>query len=252
MVNRWNKSMAVGLRHNHDLSFIGTQRKTMALVFYLTNYATKIEDPMWKRLAAAAEVLKDPDSRGIGTTTGEGQMSAEGGRVRTRQFLNKIANRVFTERSVSQVEVIASLLGYRSEFTRNDEWTFLNASGLYWEIFRRWPRLQQASNRESDESVDETIQVRESGQKPTLVQAYPHRGELLWDMSLYDYMSVVKLKRKQGGGRRRKGEIEFVASWNPSESWVQALRSPDKRAHVCFDGYLGVDFGEEDELWHKR
>ncbi|KAF2175352.1 hypothetical protein K469DRAFT_702370 [Zopfia rhizophila CBS 207.26] len=46
MVNRWNKAIAVGLRHNHDISFIGTQCKTMAIVFYVTNYATKVEDPV--------------------------------------------------------------------------------------------------------------------------------------------------------------------------------------------------------------
>ncbi|KJZ69982.1 hypothetical protein HIM_10627 [Hirsutella minnesotensis 3608] len=57
MVNRWNKAMAIGLRHNHDISFIATQRKTMALVYYVTNYATKVEDPIWKRVAAAAELL---------------------------------------------------------------------------------------------------------------------------------------------------------------------------------------------------
>ncbi|PHH89292.1 hypothetical protein CDD83_6334 [Cordyceps sp. RAO-2017] len=51
MVNRWNRAMAVGLRHNHDISFIATQRKTMALVHYITNYATKVEDPVWKRVA---------------------------------------------------------------------------------------------------------------------------------------------------------------------------------------------------------
>src|SRR5258708_6590265 len=44
MVNRWNKAIAVGLRHNHDISFIATQSKTMAIIFYVTNYATKVED----------------------------------------------------------------------------------------------------------------------------------------------------------------------------------------------------------------
>lgn len=57
MVNRWNKAIAVGLRHNHDISFIGTQCRTMAIMFYVTNYATKVEDPIWKRVAAAAEVI---------------------------------------------------------------------------------------------------------------------------------------------------------------------------------------------------
>ncbi|KAM4063530.1 PIF1-like helicase [Hirsutella rhossiliensis] len=86
-------------RHNHDISFIATQRKTMALIYYVTNYATKVEDPVWKRVAAAAELLA--------ASTGN----------RTRQFLMRVANRVFTERPLSQVEVVAHLLGYPAEFT---------------------------------------------------------------------------------------------------------------------------------------
>ncbi|KAF4332097.1 ATP-dependent DNA helicase PIF1, partial [Fusarium beomiforme] len=31
-------------------------RKTMALIYYVTNYATKVEDPLWKRVAAAVEL----------------------------------------------------------------------------------------------------------------------------------------------------------------------------------------------------
>ena len=51
--------MAVGLRHNHDISFIATQYKTMAIVFYVINYATKVEDPVWKQVVAAAELFRN-------------------------------------------------------------------------------------------------------------------------------------------------------------------------------------------------
>lgn len=53
LVNRWNKAMVVGLRHNHDISFIATKCKSLAIIFYLTNYATKVEDPLWRRVVAA-------------------------------------------------------------------------------------------------------------------------------------------------------------------------------------------------------
>jgi hypothetical protein len=46
VVNWWNKAIAVGLRHNHDISFVATQYKTIAVVFYVTNYATKVESPV--------------------------------------------------------------------------------------------------------------------------------------------------------------------------------------------------------------
>ncbi|KAJ4179457.1 hypothetical protein NW767_014631 [Fusarium falciforme] len=115
MVNRWNKAMAVGLRHNHDISFIATQCKTMAIVFYVTNYATKVEDPVWKRVAAAAELLPVLDESATLSQTEE----AKQGQNRTRQFLMRVANRIFTDRPLSQVEVIAHLLGYPTEFASN-------------------------------------------------------------------------------------------------------------------------------------
>jgi hypothetical protein len=49
--------MAVGLRHNHDISIILTKTKGLAMLFYITNYATKLDTPMWKRLVFAADVL---------------------------------------------------------------------------------------------------------------------------------------------------------------------------------------------------
>ncbi|KAH7461781.1 hypothetical protein FOMA001_g18820 [Fusarium oxysporum f. sp. matthiolae] len=71
LVNRWNKVMAVGLRHNHDISFIVTKCKGLALVYYVTNYATKVEDPVWKRVVAAKELIRllgdrDQSSNGRG------------------------------------------------------------------------------------------------------------------------------------------------------------------------------------------
>ncbi|PVH90605.1 hypothetical protein DM02DRAFT_607276, partial [Periconia macrospinosa] len=191
MVNRWNKAISVGLRHNHDISFIGTQSKTLAIVFYVTNYATKLEDPVWKRAAAAAEVLDA--SRDSGTETGSEN--------RTRQFLARVANRVFTERALSQ-------------FTHSKVWTYLNVSSLYWEIFRRWDYLRHSAG-EENEVVDEAVILEHSGQKTTFVQAYPHR--------------------------------EFEECWPLSKTWAQVLRKRREHAVVCLDGYLSMDFGEEDE-----
>jgi hypothetical protein len=86
MVNRWNKAMAVGLRHNHDISFIVTQCKSMAIVYYVTNYATKIEDPMWKRVAAVAESLQAMGDSEQQANTVDNRTNKIAGQNRTRQF----------------------------------------------------------------------------------------------------------------------------------------------------------------------
>lgn len=256
MVNRWSKPIAVGLRHNHDISFIATQRRVMAIVFYVTNYATKVEDPVWKRVAAAAELFhvldnNKSETERVAKTTGSRR---EDGCIqnRTRQFLMRVANRIFTERPLSQVEVAAHLLGYKMEFTNNDTWTFLNVSSLYWHVFRRWRHLRCASGVEClDETAEEMVLLGESGQRVSFVQAYPHRGRFLQGLSLYDYMSVVKLKRKGKvvGGR---WEVEFDSAWPLSQMWVQVLREPGKDAIVCFDGYLSMNFSEDDKMCYKR
>ncbi|XP_044717974.1 ATP-dependent DNA helicase [Hirsutella rhossiliensis] len=129
MVNQWNEAIAVGLRHNYDISFIATQRKTMALVYYVTNYATKVEDPTWKRVAAAAELLPIVSAGGqpaAGEDAGNGVVGDDGTEKKTRQFLMRAVNRVFTERALSQVEVVAHLLVYPSEFTSGSIWAYLN------------------------------------------------------------------------------------------------------------------------------
>ncbi|KAJ0129047.1 Uncharacterized protein HZ326_25057, partial [Fusarium oxysporum f. sp. albedinis] len=249
MVNRWNKAMAVGLRHNHDISFIATQCKTMAIVFYVTNYATKVDDPVWKRVAAATELFPATDESIVGNSKAS---EADRGQNQTRQFLMKVANRIFTERALSQVEVVAHLLGYPTEFASNDAWTFLNVSSLYWHIFRLWRHLRRESGMEVvDEPLEETVFLEEGGERISLVQAYPHRGKLLEGLSLYDYMSIVRLKRK-GKGAGTWGEVQFDRSWHRSQTWVQALRRPGEHAVVCFDGYLSTDWSDETEGYYQR
>ncbi|KAM4064151.1 PIF1-like helicase [Hirsutella rhossiliensis] len=157
MVNRWNRAMAVGLRHNHDISFIATQRKTMALIYYITNYATKVEDPVWKRVAAAAEFLPR-----VATAA-----DPIGGN-KTRTFLLKAANRVFTERPLSQVEVIAHLLGYPAEFSSGSAWAYVNANQLYWAVFRRWRHLRRASGAEATGDAPDETALRRPGSGATV------------------------------------------------------------------------------------
>ncbi|EXL90209.1 hypothetical protein FOIG_16527 [Fusarium odoratissimum NRRL 54006] len=253
LVNRWNKVMAVGLRHNHDISFIVTKCKGLALVYYVTNYATKVEDPVWKRVVATKELIRllGDDGTGDQSSNGRGRTEGDNRHSQARRFLLRMANRIFTERALSQVEVLAHFQGYETELTNSTAWTFLNVCTLYWHIFRRWPLLRRAAGEgELDESIGETVLLGKAGQRISLLQAYPYRGQRLEGLALYDYMSVVKLKRK--GGCVRSGEVELDRAWPLSASWIQTLRHPNQLAAVCLDGYLGMDFTEEDDSYYRR
>ncbi|KAM4064222.1 PIF1-like helicase [Hirsutella rhossiliensis] len=200
MVNRWNEAIAVGLRHNHDISFIATQRKTMALIYYVTNYATKVEDPVWKRVAAAAELLA--------ASTGN----------RTRQFLMRVANRVFTERPLSQVEVVAHLLGYPAEFTDSSAWAYLNCSLLYWEVFRRWRHLREASGAAAmDDTLDESVLRRPGKHATVCLDGYLSKDFTYDDESCY----------------RRRAAVQHLALFVPWKS------------------FLGEGTGEINSIWAR-
>ncbi|KAM4064178.1 PIF1-like helicase [Hirsutella rhossiliensis] len=122
------RAMAVGLRHNHDISFIATQRKTMALIYYITNYATKVEDPVWKRVAAAAEFLP------VLEPTGEG-------------------NRSGADRDA----------GREGGAEGGSAWAYINANQLYWAVFRRWRHLRRASGAEATGDAPDETALRRPG-----------------------------------------------------------------------------------------
>ncbi|EXK76606.1 hypothetical protein FOQG_18659 [Fusarium oxysporum f. sp. raphani 54005] len=152
LVNRYNKAMAIGLRHNHDISMILTRTKGLAMVFYITNYATKLDTPMWKRIVLAAEVFRQlsesAERRRQVSDPAEGDDARPALLNESRQFLMRAANRIFSERQLSAVEVCYHLLGYHTDFTNVPDWSFLNLTALYWAIFRRWMHLRrQASDR---------------------------------------------------------------------------------------------------------
>lgn len=98
IVNVNSQSMAIGLRHSHDISLIFTRKKGMALMHYICNYATKLNTPMWKQLAHAAEILDLARQPQIG---GDNGGAASTMADETKSFLLQVANRIFTSRELS-------------------------------------------------------------------------------------------------------------------------------------------------------
>ncbi|XP_044718874.1 ATP-dependent DNA helicase PIF1 [Hirsutella rhossiliensis] len=215
LVNRYNKSLAVGLRHNHDVSMILTKTKGLAMVYYITNYATKLDTPMWKRIALATEVARQlreagrPTSRAPGPALPDGRQQAV--LNESRQFLMRTANRIFSERQLSAVEVCYHLLGYDTDFTNVPHWSFLNLTALYWTIFRLWAHLRHQA------------------------------GEL----------TDAEQPQRQSSEARRANPI-MPGGDSDCEGWMQKLRRPDQYAVPIFQGYISDDHEDDHPVYIKR
>ncbi|KAM4061528.1 PIF1-like helicase [Hirsutella rhossiliensis] len=143
MVNRWNRAMAVGLRHNHDISFIATQRKTMALIYYITNYATK------SRRERATEVAPTATP-----AEGRGRRGGDGGGPQGEQDEN--------------VPAQGGEPRYPAEFSSGSAWAYVNANQLYWAVFRRWRHLRRASGAEATGDAPDETALRRPGSGATV------------------------------------------------------------------------------------
>ncbi|XP_044718866.1 ATP-dependent DNA helicase PIF1 [Hirsutella rhossiliensis] len=214
MVNRWNEAIAVGLRHNHDISFIATQRKTMALIYYVTNYATKVEDPVWKRVAAAAELLAA--STGDGTANGgrdgggdaatddpvreqDATVPDESGEPRVhgasaitgrgRRSPSRISGRVHRQQRVGVPELFSAVL----------------------EVFRRWRHLREASGAAAmDDTLDESVLRRPGKHATVCLDGYLSKDFTYDDESCYRRAAVQHLA--------------LFVPWSPSWAKEQLLR----------------------------
>ncbi|KAJ6436571.1 hypothetical protein O9K51_10813 [Purpureocillium lavendulum] len=256
LVNRYNKSLAIGLRHNHDVSMILTRTKGLAMVYYITNYATKLDTPMWKRLALAADVARQLRESGSArcraTESSQRNHRHEAVMNESRQFLMRTANRIFSERQLSAVEVCYHLLGYCTDFTNVPHWSFLNLTALYWAIFRHWPHLRhQASELTDGQEPSETIPVREGGRTLLNLDAYAYRGRVLRDLCLYDYMSMIHLVCWKDRAED-ESHIALDESAAEYEGWIQRLRRPGEYAVPIFQGFISDDYEDEHPVYIKR
>lgn len=222
MVNRYNQAMIVGLRHNIDCSPIVTSTKFLAMVHYITNYATKLNTPKYERLAMAGEIMAKSDA--VGSDAND-----------VRSFFVKAANRIFTDRELSAVEVKSHLLGYPTDYTNVQHWTYLYVNSLYWAVWRRWPGLRKLAGCEVEDS-GEAVRMGWNGRRLNHVEAFMYRGAALRNLCLYDYMTFIELSEHGNSAQGRA--FPWEGDDATPRGWIQKGRTPGEGATVVVVGSL--------------
>jgi hypothetical protein len=250
MVNGYNQAMAIGLRHNHDISMIISKTHSLSMVYYITNYATKLETPMWKRLAIAQEykILANEHSDFLADPqAGKASVSQSVDMPSSIAFLRKVANRISTERSLSAVEVIHYLLGYDFEYHNVPNWAWISLGSLYWAIFKDWAFFQNEAVLNTGAEIQETtVSITASGRKLPIYTAYRHRGPALRKLCLYDYVSLVQTMSSSNKSRKRT-VIPFDSETDDCKGWTQVLREVGDIAIPIIDGRIGTNLDNSTE-----
>ncbi len=216
-LNRFSKVLSTAFRFNHDWTFIATKTRVLSTLYYIGNYATKLETPIYQRVALMSMVAADEAQVARSTTA--------------KRFMHRVFNKICTERELSAVEVCAHLLGHDFDYSSisKKRWVWVHPGTLYWCIFRHWRllrRLDNSGNEDVEEDGDQTDQLRltVAGVKPTVFSAYLCRGADLRSLCFYDYVSLVKIEKKKVG-RHTPYSACFDFDTSSLESFTQRVRS---------------------------
>ena len=118
-ITPWNPAIATCMRSNQDISWIPTVSKSLALVYYITNYATK-DDVSPEQVLAKAALLKQSIDKANATET----PTSSDLRLRDKgkgKFALRCFNSFSNDREISGVQVASTLLQLPTFRTVNDK-----------------------------------------------------------------------------------------------------------------------------------
>ncbi len=205
-VNPWNPALASILRSNHDVTFIASSNNALALIHYITNYATKGNCSQYQRIMGAVFVKKAYDNM---------QPSANvSSHVAPDKFALRAFNRLTYDREISGPLVASYLLGLPDHYTLSDNVKSINLSILR----KRFPGFALHIY-ESRSNVDDFVQLRrQTSAPPTMFDHYHCRGISLQKFCLFVYMRVVNIYPQK---LANSSDIEFKPSHPKYQTHVQ-------------------------------
>ncbi|KAJ5367173.1 hypothetical protein N7541_001114 [Penicillium brevicompactum] len=244
-VNPWNPSIASCIRSNHDISWIPTVSKSLSLLYYITNYATK-DDVSPAQMVTKAALLKQAIDRANSTSA----PNTADIRLRERgmdKFALRCFNSLSQDREISGVQVASTLLQLPSYYTLNYNFTRLN---LWW--LRRYVRSLIHPERFQNAVPSETI-----GEEPcnfdqstnalaNIFDNYKLRGDPLSSLCIFEYCMIVRTKRLQDATTE---DIPFHETHPRHRTHLQRLvRSASQTATVTLQGELTEFQSSEDSM----
>jgi hypothetical protein len=237
-VNPYNPWIAASIGSNQDLSFLATRAKALALLYYITNYATKDEASTYQMVATAAMIRKALEqAEHASNPTNEEKIALQKGML---NFSLRVFNRMSHDKEVSGVQVASSLLQLPEYYTPKTE---LHRINLYY-LRRRLEGIIKRSD-DDDGRNEEQVTVKLNGTvHASIFDDYRWRGPHLKALCLYEYVKII---RKRPAENRIGSDIDFDMNHPEHGTRTQVVCGPGSvRRTVALVGQLSKYQHHED------
>ena len=238
MLNPYNPVLEALVAANTDMSFLPTTVKMLALLFYMTNYATK-DDLAPEQILARCALLKANAEKQHAMSYGRTQALPDAG----GNFVLRCANALARDTEVSSVQMVHNLLGYEDCFQANNMYRRIN---LYW-VRKAVQSLIKGDGDLSAAMADQPCGVSAENHRAfTIFDDYTYRGSMLEKYCFFEYLMLTSCRKKNS---RTKASVKFAAQHPRSETHVQILATtPSQIYTVIFSGSLSTQQQHEDAI----
>ena len=243
-INPWNPSIASCVRSNQDISWIPTVSKSLSLIYYITNYATKDDVSPWQMVAKAALLKESIEKAKVSDAPTATDLRLREG---VENFALRCFNALSHDREISGVQVASVLLQLPTYYTVNYNFSRIN---LWW--LRRYIRAivqpDNLQNSPSSNPMAEEPCTYETGDihPVSIFDNYKWRGPHLAPLALFEYCMLVKTKNIRDA---IADDMDFDPNHPRYATHVQRLaRSASQVATVTFTRQLTEFQAAEDAV----
>ncbi|CAF4316080.1 unnamed protein product, partial [Rotaria magnacalcarata] len=211
-INSFNEYLITACRSNMDIKLIWSGSDAKALVYYITDYVTKMSLSFHDTFALVQKSITS-------LKTASNQTDTESAIEKSRKLVLRCYNTLASQQELSGVQVASYLMNWNDHYTTHKlEGLFLIQIERYLQTQLNKMRTKQKlehsvhdvtdddvyDNEETidgdDNNVEEHFQIQsaESDKKYVLVNTrvdYQYRSEILKDICLYDFVSTLYKKK---------------------------------------------------------
>jgi len=183
-ITSYNPAIATCLRSNHDITWIPTNAKAHAYIYYLTNYATKADISPQQILIKAA-LMAESRKKIIANQDITSNQSSQDPKSLLRWY-NSLAH---NQKEISGVQIASTLLSLPSHYTNIPNFVHINLSTLracIQSLFR--PETGSANNM-ADEACFVHVEAKKICNR---LDNYRFRGSTLAGFCFFEYCMLVR------------------------------------------------------------